>query len=92
MRLVAVPTKNKLYAIGGYSASDIHDTVQEYDPTSDVWTTQVSMPVPRHSTTTAAIGGKVYVFGGSFVPDFINAGGVPTFIRPLPLSDVEEGQ
>lgn len=92
MRLVAVPTKNKLYAIGGYSASDIHDTVQEYDPASNVWTTQVSVPVPRHSTTTAEVGGKVYVFGGSLVPDFINAGGVSTFIRPLPLSDVEEGQ
>ena len=28
----------------------------------------------------------------SLVLDFINAAGVPTFIRPLPLSDVEEGQ
>lgn len=92
MRLVAVPTKNKLYAIGGYSASDVHDTVQEYDPASNIWTTQVSVPVPRHSTTTAEVGGKVYVFGGSLFPDFVNVGGAPTFMRPLPLSDVEEGQ
>lgn len=92
MRLAAVPMKNKLYAIGGYSASDIHDTVQEYDLVSNVWTTQVSVPVPRHSTTVAEVGGKVYVLGGSLVPDFINIAGVPTFIRPFPLSDVEEGQ
>jgi N-acetylneuraminic acid mutarotase len=92
MRLVAVPSKNKLYAIGGYSASDIRDTVQEYDSVSNVWTTQVSVPLPRHSTTTAEVGGKVYVFGGSLIPDFVNVGGVPTFIRPLPSSDVEEGQ
>ena len=92
MRLVAAPGKNKLYAIGGYSASDIHDTVQEYDPVSNAWTTQVSVPVPRHSTTTAEVGGKVYVFGGSLFPDFVNVGGAPTFVRPLPLSDVEESQ
>ena len=35
-------------------------------------------------------GGKVYVFGGLF-PDFVNVGGVPTPMRPLPVSD-EEGQ
>jgi N-acetylneuraminic acid mutarotase len=92
MRLVAVPTKNKLYAIGGYSASDVHDTVQEYDPASNVWTTQVSVPVPRHSTMTAEVGGKMYILGGSLFPDFVNVVGAPTFIRPLPLSDVEEGQ
>lgn len=92
MRLVAAPGKNKLYAIGGYNASDIHDTVQEYDPVSNVWTTQVSVPVPRHSTTTAEVGGKIYVFGGSLFPDFVNVGGAPTFVRPLPLSDVEESQ
>ena len=92
MRLVAVPAKNKLYAIGGYSASNIRDTVQEYDLAANTWTTQISVPVPRHSTATAEAGGKVYVFGGSLSPDFVNVGGTPTFIRPLPLSDVEEGQ
>jgi len=92
MRLLAAPAKNKLYAIGGYGTSDIRDTVQEYDPASNVWTTQISVPLPRHSATTAEVEGKVYVFGGSFFPDFINVGGVPTFMRPLPLSDVEEGQ
>lgn len=92
MRLVAVPTKNKLYAIGGYSASDIRDTVQEYDPASNVWTAQISVPLPRHSAMAAEVGGKIYVFGGSFFPDFVNVGGVPTFMRPLPVSDVEESQ
>lgn len=92
MRLIAVPAKNKLYAIGGYSASNICDTVQEYDPASNAWTTQISVPVPRHSTATAEAGGKVYVFGGSLFPDFVTVGGGPAFIRPLPSSDVEEGQ
>lgn len=92
MRLVAVPANNKLYAIGGYRALNIHDSVQEYDPVSNVWMTQVAIPISRHSTTTAEVGGKVYVFGGSLSPDFVSAGGAPTFIRPLPLSDVEESQ
>lgn len=90
MRLVALPSKNKLYAIGGFTASDIHDTVQEYDPTSNIWTTQTSVPIPRHSTTTAEVGGMVYAFGGSLFPDFINVGS--TFLSPFPLADVEEGQ
>ncbi|MBS0154321.1 MAG: hypothetical protein JSS38_06995 [Nitrospira sp.] len=92
MRLVAIPAKNRLYAIGGYSGSDIHDTVQEYDPASNVWATQVAVPIPRHSTTTAEVGGNVYVFGGSVFPDSISLGPLPTFLSPLPLSDVEEGQ
>lgn len=90
MRLVALPSKNKLYAIGGFIASDIHDTVQEYDPNSNIWTTQISVPIPRHSTATTEVGGKVYTFGGSLFPDFITVG--ITFLRPFPLTDVEEGQ
>lgn len=92
MRLVAVPAKNRLYAIGGSSASDVHDTVQEYDPASNVWTTQVAVPIPRHSTATVEAGGKIYVLGGSLFPEFVSAGSVPTNLNPFPLSDVEEGQ
>jgi N-acetylneuraminic acid mutarotase len=86
MRLVALPSRNKLYAIGGFTTSDIHDTVQEYDPNANIWTTQTSVPIPRHSTATTEVGGKVYTFGGSLFPHFF------TFLSPLPLADVEEGQ
>jgi hypothetical protein len=86
MRLVALPSRNKLYAIGGFTTSDIHDTVQEYDPNANIWITQTSVPIPRHSTATTEVGGKVYTFGGSLFPHFF------TFLSPLPLTDVEEGQ
>lgn len=89
-RLIAVPAKNKLYAVGGSGSSDVYDAVQEYDPATNTWTGQASVPLPRHSAATAELGGNVYAFGGSLFPERIVIGS--TFLNPLPLADVEEGR
>lgn len=89
-RLIAVPGRNKLYAVGGSDSTDVHDAVQEYDPATNTWTSQASVPIPRHSAATAELGGNVYTFGGSLFPERIVVGS--TFLSPFPLTDVEKGQ
>ena len=87
MRLVTWSARNKLYAIGGYDANGAQATVQEFDPNLNVWTTQVPLLIPRHSTTSVELGGKLYVFGGSLLPP--KYAGV--FLSPFPLDKVDEG-
>ena len=38
--------------------------VEEYDPTSDVWTTRAPMPSPRQYLAAATQTGKLYAIGG----------------------------
>jgi N-acetylneuraminic acid mutarotase len=55
---------SKLYAIGGSSFDGALATVEEYDPSSDMWTTKTNMPTPRFNIGAAtAPSGKIYVFG-----------------------------
>jgi Kelch motif len=76
--------------VGGSDSTDVHDTMQEYDPATNTWTSQAPVPIPRHSAATAELGGNVYAFGGSLFPERILVGS--TFLSPFPLADVEEGR
>ncbi len=57
-----------IYAIGGYSYALNPSYVvanEEYNPTTDTWTTRSSMPVAISGpATVGANNGKIYVFGG----------------------------
>ncbi len=59
----------QLYTFGGEgndaSPIGIFDQVEAFDPMSNSWTKFGPMPVPRHSETAAAVGGRIYVPGGS---------------------------
>ncbi len=65
----------KIYAIGGSTASgpyrpdafagDFVGTNEEYDPTTDTWTTKASMPTPRDYFAIAAYKNKIYCIGGA---------------------------
>ncbi|NOS71008.1 MAG: hypothetical protein HOP33_13890 [Verrucomicrobia bacterium] len=65
--LGAAALNGKLYAVGGVSiaSSSYLNRVEEYDPTSNTWTTKASMPTARAGALVGAIGGKLYVAGGS---------------------------
>jgi N-acetylneuraminic acid mutarotase len=67
----------KIYAIGGDNGSenvnlsvgigrsyDLVATNEEYDPTTDHWTTKASMPTPRALFGIATYQGKIYCIGG----------------------------
>ncbi|AEG91534.1 ring canal Kelch protein-like protein [Ramlibacter tataouinensis TTB310] len=57
-----------LYGIGGFSGGfpnwQAQPEVFVYDPAADRWRTGVPMAQPRAEGVTAAVDGKVYVFGG----------------------------
>ena len=65
----------KIYAIGGTTASGMYPpdcfyggfvgTNEEYDPTTDTWTTKASMPTPRDYFAVAACGNRIYCIGGA---------------------------
>jgi len=61
-----VAVNGKIYAIGGNNGSSYVSSVEEYDPTTDTWTTRASMPTLRQGYAKAVvIDNKVYVLGGT---------------------------
>ena len=70
---VAVAALNgKIYVVGGFEEPSfgnflnfaITSSLQEYDPSTDRWTTRASMPVGLHHVGIGVSGGKLYVIGG----------------------------
>lgn len=71
--LGAAVVGDAIYAVGGRTAgggpcsgfgAGVLATVERYDIASDSWTTVASLPSPRQDLAAAAVGGKIYVFGG----------------------------
>ncbi|QUI25464.1 hypothetical protein HZI73_25595 [Vallitalea pronyensis] len=58
----------KIYAIGGEHFKDMShvflDTVEEYDPQADTWTTKASMPTKRGYLRSIGVNDNIYVIGG----------------------------
>jgi N-acetylneuraminic acid mutarotase len=65
----AVAVNNKIYVFGGnngpYGSPTFLHTVEEYDPTTNTWTTKADMPTGRAVLAAAGVNGIVYVMGGS---------------------------
>jgi N-acetylneuraminic acid mutarotase len=40
------------------------NTVEEYDPVTNTWTTMANMPTPRFGLAAVAVNGKIYAIGG----------------------------
>lgn len=54
----------KLYAAGGYDGSVFLNSVESYDPMTNVWTNVCSMQVRRSRVAMVATYGKLYAIGG----------------------------
>ncbi len=52
-----------IYAISGYDGTN-RATVEQYDPSSDTWTTKADLPTLRSHLATQVVGGKIYAIGG----------------------------
>jgi len=57
----------KFYVFG---ASGGLNFVEEYDPSSDAWTSKAPMPTARASATAVAYNNKIYLFGGYYEDDY----------------------
>jgi N-acetylneuraminic acid mutarotase len=55
----------KIYAIGGTNHHIGLGTVEEYDPTTNTWTTKADMPTPRMLVSTSVVNGIIYAIGGA---------------------------
>jgi N-acetylneuraminic acid mutarotase len=69
----ATGNNGKIYTIGGITlingSSVVLDTVEEYNPASDVWTTKTSLPSPaRYGLGAVEVNGEIYAIGGSGFP------------------------
>lgn len=60
---------DKIYAIGGRNPAGYLNSVEEYDPSTNTWTTKASMASSRIKFKTAVLNGKIYVIGGEGSPD-----------------------
>ena len=72
----AVTLSNKIYVFGGIGpdcpgpvsiakAGAVCNTVFSYDPVTDTWSIESSMPTARHSASAIELSGTIYVLGGS---------------------------
>ena len=65
----SVVLDGKIYAMGGaplnFAQATMQATVEVYDPQADSWQRVASMPQGRCDHAAAAMGGKIYVSGGS---------------------------
>jgi N-acetylneuraminic acid mutarotase len=67
---VAVGSDGNIYAIGGFNSLDGNNdpialsTVEAYDPTTNTWTSEPSMPVGRYFLAAAAVGHTIYALAG----------------------------
>jgi len=64
-RPAAAAVNGKIYLIGGETSGGMANTVDEYDPKFNTWTTQTGlMPTPASNICAAVIGTDIYVPGG----------------------------
>jgi non-specific serine/threonine protein kinase len=65
--LGAVSIDGKAIAVGGGNdgAGTVTGAVQEWDPEDEEWSLLPEMRTPRHGHATAAVGNRIWVFGGS---------------------------
>ena len=69
--MLVATQNNKIYIFGGTGMmrqDDMAGTLNgswEYDPATDAWKTLAAMPTKRTAGAAVAVGGKIYVIGGS---------------------------
>jgi len=61
---VGQTVNNKIYVIGGLNSNIIEDSVEEYNPTTETWTTKEPSPIKKFAAESIVLGNYIYIFGG----------------------------
>jgi hypothetical protein len=84
-RLIANPkpvpatgSDGRIYALGGDGFSDIGQTVEAYDPSTDTWTPVAPMSIRRVRLAAVSGAGKIYALGG-YVADVVGINSVEVY-------------
>jgi len=66
-RMTASNVYDKIYVVGGKSATGAVNTVYKYDDSAskDKWSLESTCPILLYGHTTVVVGGKIYVIGGT---------------------------
>lgn len=67
--LAVVVYENKLFAIGGETASGVTGAVELYDPASDTWSGRAQKPTPVSDAQAEVLSGRIYLVGGKGLDD-----------------------
>lgn len=70
--MAAASYEASFYLMGGETSTGVTGSVLRYDPLSDTWEQQTSMPVPVSDVQAAVLGNKIYVPGGRTADGKIN--------------------
>jgi N-acetylneuraminic acid mutarotase len=70
--VAAAALNNKIYVVGGFEQPGLSNmldlaitpALEEYDPSTDRWTSRAPMPVGLHHVGIGVAGGKLYIIGG----------------------------
>ena len=62
--ITAAVVNNKIYVISGRWSFNNMNTVEEYDPATNMWTAKAPIPTARSGITSAVLDGKIHVTGG----------------------------
>jgi|GEM_PF-2220053 len=75
MYLTAASVEGNLYVIGGQDITGVLNSVEEYDPATDLWNSKSLMPTERGYLGSGTLNGLIYAVGGwnfSSSPGFLN--------------------
>jgi N-acetylneuraminic acid mutarotase len=62
----AVGANGLIYVIGGQSTGCVFNTVEAYNPSTNIWTTPARIPTPRAGLAAATgMNGVIYAVGGA---------------------------
>jgi hypothetical protein len=57
-------THNNIFALGGQSKKEVHDSMEKYDFEKKQWVLKASMKSPRTMFSATYMDGYIYAFGG----------------------------
>jgi N-acetylneuraminic acid mutarotase len=66
--LASTEVNETIYVFGGEEPIGTFNNNEKYDPATNKWTSDATMPIARHGLVAVSIDNKIYVIGGGPEP------------------------